>query len=75
MAKAVEDFACKMMTHVLNGGGTADLAIEAILKAGTADLGAKGERLEDPAQWTPAKIAEKGAQIGSDKGPAGKFDD
>ncbi len=75
MTKAVEDFACKMMNQVFNGEGTADLAIEAILKAGSYDLGTKVGRIEDPAEWTPAKIAEKGAQIGSDKGPAGKFDD
>src|SRR5512136_2475013 len=75
MTKAVEDFAGKMMTQVFNGEGTADLAIEAILKAGSSDLGPKAGRFEDPAEWTPAKIAEKGAQIGTDKGPAGKFDD
>ncbi|HTP65702.1 MAG TPA: class II fructose-bisphosphate aldolase [Geobacteraceae bacterium] len=75
MTRAVEDFAYKMMTDVFNGEGTADLAIAAILKAGSADLGTKTGRIEDPAQWTEAKIMEKAKLIDSDKGPAGKFDD
>lgn len=75
MTQAVEDFACKMMTHVLNGGGTADAAIEMILKAGSCDLGPKGERIEKPAEWTDEKILEKAKLIDSDKGPAGKFED
>jgi fructose-bisphosphate aldolase class II len=75
MTRAVEDFACKMMSDVLNGRDTADLAIETILKAGSCDLGPKGERIEDPAEWTDAKILEKAKLIVSDKGPAGKFED
>jgi fructose-bisphosphate aldolase class II len=75
MTQAVEDFACKMMTDVLNGGDTADSAIEMILKAGSCDLGPKGGRIEDPAEWTDAKILEKASLIVSDKGPAGKFED
>jgi fructose-bisphosphate aldolase class II len=75
MTRAVEDFACKMMTEVLNGRDTADAAIEMILKAGSFDLGPKGERIEDPAEWTDAKILEKAKLIVSDKGPAGKFED
>jgi fructose-bisphosphate aldolase class II len=75
MAKAVEDFACKMMTEVLNGSDTADAAIEMIIKAGSCDLGPKGERIEKPAEWTDEKILEKAKLIDSDKGPAGKFED
>jgi len=75
MTRAVEDFAYKMMTDVFNGAGTADLAVQAILKGGSAELGAKSGRIEDPAQWTEAKILEKAKLIDSDKGPAGKFDD
>jgi fructose-bisphosphate aldolase class II len=75
MTRRVEDFAFKMMTEVLNGTGTAALGIEAILKAGSADLGAKIGRLEDPSEWTDEKIAEKASKIESDKGPAGKYDD
>jgi fructose-bisphosphate aldolase, class II len=75
MAKGVEDFAYKMMTEVLNSQDTASLAIEAILKAGSYDPGPKVTRLENPAEWTESKIAERASRIGSDKGPAGKFDD
>src|SRR5512136_1141673 len=41
MAKDVEDFAYKMMTEVFNGRDTAPLALEAILKAGSFDVGPK----------------------------------
>jgi hypothetical protein len=75
MAKAVEDFAYKMMTGVLNSQNTAPLAIEMILKAGAYDLGPKVNRIEDPAEWTENRITERASRLGSDKGPAGKFDD
>jgi len=75
MVKGVEDFAYKMMTGVLNSQDAAPLAIEAILKKGSYNLGPKVRRMEDPAEWTESKIAEKAARLGSDKGAAGKFDD
>ncbi len=75
MARRVADFAYKMMTEVLNGRDTAPLAIEAILKAGSYDVGAKGSRLEDPAHWTKEQIVERAKKLGGDKGPAGNFDD
>jgi fructose-bisphosphate aldolase, class II len=75
MAKAVEDFAYKMIVEVLNSKDTAPLAVEAILKAGSYDLGPKATRIEDPAQWTESKITERASRLGSSKGPAGKFDD
>ncbi len=75
MAKRVADFAYKMMTEVFNGRDTAPLAIEAILKAGSYDVGAKGSRLEDPAYWTKEQIVERAKKLGGDKGPAGNFDD
>jgi fructose-bisphosphate aldolase class II len=75
MVKKVEDFAYKMMTEVFNSQDTAPLAIEAILKAGSYDLGPKGTRIENPAEWTENKIIERASRLGSDKGPAGKFDD
>ena len=59
MAQRVEDFAYKMMTEVFNARDTAPLAIEAILAAGSYDLKPKAGRLEDPAEWTDAKIVEK----------------
>jgi fructose-bisphosphate aldolase class II len=75
MAKGVEDFAYKMMTEVFNSHDTASLAIEAILKAGSCDLGPKTARMENPAEWTESKITERASHLGHSKGPAGKFDD
>jgi fructose-bisphosphate aldolase, class II len=75
MAKRVEEFAYRMMTEVLNCRDTAPLAIEALLKAGSADVGPKASRIEDPAEWTEAKIVQRAATLSSDKGPAGNFDD
>ena len=75
MAKGVEDFAYRMITEVLNSQDSASLAMEAILKAGSCDPGPKVGRMEDPAGWTESKIVERASRIGSDKGPAGKFDD
>jgi fructose-bisphosphate aldolase, class II len=75
MTRGVEDFAYKMMTEVLNGQDTAQSAVEMILTAGSFDLGPKGSRIEEPAEWSDAKILEKALLIQSDKGPVGKFDD
>ena len=75
MAKRVEEFTYKMLTEVFNAADTAPLAIEAILKAGSHDVGPKGSRIEDPAQWTDEKIVERAKTITSDKGPEGNFDD
>lgn len=75
MAHGVEKFAYKMMTEVFNSKDTAPLAIEAILKAGSHDLGAKCTRIENPADWTETKIAERAKHIDGDKGAAGNFDD
>ena len=75
MVKGVEEFAYKMMTEVFNSQDTASLAIETILKTGSYDLGPKVTRIENPAEWTESKIAERASHLGSDKGSAGKFDD
>ena len=75
MVKEVEDFAYKMMTEVFNSRDTAPLAIEAILTAGSHDLGPKVTRLENPSEWSETKIAERASRLGADKGPGGKFDD
>jgi fructose-bisphosphate aldolase class II len=75
MVKGVEDFAYKMMIEVFNSKDTAPLAIEAILKANSYDLGPKVTRMENPAEWTESKIAEKATHLIAEKGPAGKFDD
>jgi fructose/tagatose bisphosphate aldolase len=75
MCKRVEDFVFTLLVDVFNAGETAPLAIEAILKANSHDLGPKVERIEDPAGWTDEKIRERAAAIDSDKGPEGDFDD
>ena len=75
MAQRVADFVYDMLVKVLGAGDTAPLAMEAILKAGSYDVGPKVGRIEDPKDWTPAKIAERAAAIDSDKGPKGNFDD
>ncbi len=75
MVKGVEEFVYNMLVNVLSAKDTAPLAIEAILKAGSYDLGSKAKRIEDPAEWTASKINEKAKLINSDKGPAGDFDD
>ncbi len=75
MCRRVEDFVYGLLVHVFNAGDTAPLAIEAILQAGSHDLGPKVARMEDPGAWTEEKIIEGAAAIDSDKGPAGDFDD
>jgi fructose-bisphosphate aldolase class II len=75
MAAGVEEFACKMMTEVLNARDTAPLAIAAILAAGSWDVGPRGSQIEDPAHWTKEQIIERARSISSDKGPEGNFED
>ena len=75
MAKGVEDFVYELLANVFNAGDTAPLAIDAILKAGSYDLGSKAARIEDPDAWTEAKIRERAASLNADKGSAGDFDD
>ena len=75
MVDRVSEFVYDMLVNVLNAQDTAPLGIEAILEARSYDLGAKAERIEDPAEWTPEKIEEKGSQIESTDGPEGDFDD
>jgi fructose-bisphosphate aldolase class II len=75
MAKRVEDFAYTMMTDVLGAGDTAPLAVEAILEAGSYDLGPKVGRIADPDEWTEEKIVERAKTLDGDKGAEGDFDD
>ena len=75
MAKGVEDFVFELLTNVFHAADTAPLAIEAILDAGSFDMGQKGKRIEDPAEWTKEKIHERASLLDSDKGPSGDFDD
>lgn len=75
MIKRVEDFAVNMLINVFNAENTASLAIEAIVNTGSYDPGPKAQRIESPQKWTPELIHELAAEINSDKGPAGDFDD
>ena len=75
MVKGVEDFVYELLTNVFNASDTAPLAIGAILKAGSHDLGAKAVRIDDPAEWTESKIHERASNLNANKGSAGDFDD
>jgi len=75
MAKGVEDFVYLLITEVFNGADTAPLAVEAILKAGSHDLGPKASRIEDPAEWTEEKFRARAKSLARDKGPQGNFED
>ena len=75
MTKRVEEFVYNMLVNVLNTENTAPLTVAAILEAGSYDASPKGERIEDPSQWTPELIVKRGASISSDKGPEGDYDD
>jgi fructose-bisphosphate aldolase class II len=75
MCAGVEAFVFELLTQVFNAQDTAPLAIEAICRAGSHDLGPKGNRIEDPVAWTESKIIERAKQLHADKGPGGHFDD
>jgi len=75
MSKGVEEFVFDLLANIFNARDTAPLAIEAIIEAGSYDLGPKGTRSEDPAEWTEAGIHERASLLNTDKGPAGDFDD
>jgi fructose-bisphosphate aldolase, class II len=66
MAKNVEDFIFELLTNVFNATDTAPLAVDAILKAGSYDLGPKATRIEDPAEWTESKIRERATKTVKD---------
>jgi fructose-bisphosphate aldolase class II len=75
MIQGVEDFAYELLSKVFNAQNTAPLGIEAILEAGSYDIGPKAERMEDPAEWTEAKIKERASKLHVDKGQKGDFED
>ncbi len=75
MVQNVEEFVYNLLVNVFNATDSAPLAVEAILKAGSFDLGPKSERLEDPSDWTEEKIRQKAAELPEDKGPGGDFED
>ncbi|MGB9499680.1 MAG: class II fructose-bisphosphate aldolase [Dissulfuribacterales bacterium] len=75
MAQRVENFVYNLMVNIFNSSDTASIAVDAILEAGSYDAGPKATRIENPADWTPEKIAQRASSIESDKGPEGDFDD
>ncbi len=75
MSKRVEEFVYNILTRVFNAEGTAGVAKELILQAGSFDLGPKGEQLESPLEWTKELIIERAGTLDVDKGPQGNFDD
>ena len=75
MVKGVEEFVYHLLVDVFDAEGTAPLGIDAILEAGSYDLGPKAKKIEDPTDWTEEKIRERAKMLNQDKGPSGDFDD
>ncbi|MFH2202727.1 MAG: class II fructose-bisphosphate aldolase [Elusimicrobiota bacterium] len=70
--KGVEDFVYHLLVDVFNAKDTAPLGIQAILEAGSYDLGPKGKKIEDPTNWTKDKIE---ANAPNKAVSAGNYDD
>jgi len=75
MERRVADFVYTMLTEVCNAADTAQYALDVILDAGSYDVGPKVGRIESPDQWTEDAIRRRAADLNTDKGPAGDFDD
>ena len=75
MIKGVENFVYDLLTNVFNAQDTAPLALDLILSSGSYALKPKAERIEDPLEWTPGKIKERGSRLSGHKGRGGNFDD
>ena len=60
---------------VFNAANTAPLGIQAMLNAGSYDVGPKGERIEDPAEWTEEKFVERAKTLHKQESPEGDFED
>ncbi len=75
MARRVENFIYTLLVEVFNAADTARFGVEAILEAGSYDIGPKTGRIESPENWTEEKIRERAATLVTDKGPQGNFDD
>ncbi|MBV5318264.1 MAG: class II fructose-bisphosphate aldolase [Desulfobulbaceae bacterium] len=75
MARRVENFIYTLLVEVFNAADTARFGVDAILEAGSYDIGPKTGRIESPEEWTELKIRERAATLTSDKGPQGNFDD
>lgn len=75
MAKGVEDFVYELLVKWFNAADTAPLAIEAILEKGSYDLGPKGSRIENPAEWTRDKIMDRAKSLHKKESGTGNYDD
>ena len=75
MARRVDNFVYSLLVDVFNAGDTARLGVEAILQAGSYDLGPKTGRIDSPEEWTEEKIRARAATMTTDKGPQGDYDD
>ena len=65
-----------MMTEVFNAADTAPLAVEAILAAGSYDLGPKVGTARGPRRAGPTRRSSRGPSPWTrDKGAKGDFDD
>jgi len=75
MVQAVDDFVYDLLTNVFNAADTAPLGVEAILEAGSYDVGPKAERVEAPSDWTEEKYRVRAEGLDKCEGPEGDFDD
>jgi fructose-bisphosphate aldolase class II len=75
MCRRVEDFVYNILVNVFNAQGTAAIAKDIILAAGSSDLGKKADRRENPADWTKDKIIERAKSLNVNAGPQGNFED
>lgn len=75
MSKNIEDFVYDLLVNVFRADGTADIAYDLLIEAGSHDLGPKMGRVTDPAEWTEEKLRARAAEIDTDKGPEGDWDD
>lgn len=75
MARRVEDFVYTLLVEVFNAADTARYGVEALLEAGSYDLGPKTGRIEPLEEWSESEIRKRAATLDTDKGPEGDFDD
>lgn len=75
MARRVENFVYTLLVEVFNAADTARFGVEAILEAGSYDIGPKTGRIESPESWREVQIRQRAATLATDKGPEGNYDD
>ncbi|MGC9324074.1 MAG: class II fructose-bisphosphate aldolase [Desulfomonilia bacterium] len=76
MAQGVEDFVYDLLVKWFNAEDSAPLALELLLKKGSYDLGPKGTRIEEPAEWSKEKIMERAEKLHREsESPGGNYDD